>query len=474
MPTAPISVARHLTAMSAPCCVGGPTCVPRVRAQPTSERDMMMKLLVLTINYAPEPTGFAPHVTALCEYLAAQEHAVTVITAFPFTPFWERWPGYRGRPFGKESLNGVRVFRVAQHVPRRPGTLVQRLLLEGSFCFLAALVALTRFRSRWDGVLYVGAQPSIAMLARLVAWVGRVPYVVKITDLAAEAARDVGILRHGRLERVLSRFEYSAYTHARGAIVIADYFKDALVARGFPPARVRVIQNSEDLDSVRPCSDGNAFRAEHGLSPDDFVVLYSGSMGIKQGLTNVVKAARLLRRERPMVRWVLAGDGELKPSVEELIAEHNLAETVLLLPLEPKEAMARMFSAANLLLLNQLSSMKDTVIPGKLQTYMAAGKPILAAVNPSSLAAMLLRRSQGGVMVVPEDPEALAVAVTQVAETPEILEEMGRRNREYAEKHFDERVCLRAQEAFLLQMVGPRIEVDRSSAADPAGASGRR
>jgi len=112
-----------------------------------------------------------------------------------------------------------------------------------------------------------------------------------------------------------------------------------------------------------------------------------------------------------------------------------------------------MFAAADVLLLNQVSNVKDTVIPSKLLTYMAAGRPVLAAVNPDSQGAALLRAAQGGLTVPPEAPAALVDGVKQLRGDPAMRVEMGRRNRVYAEQHFDRRKIVAAQEAFLLEIV---------------------
>jgi colanic acid biosynthesis glycosyl transferase WcaI len=291
------------------------------------------------------------------------------------------------------------------------------------------------------------------MLARLIAKWKRLPYLVSINDLAAEAAGDVGIVKSGILQEILSAFEFAAYRKASGAMVLCSSFRDSLLAHRYPADRVRIIPSPVDLERIRPVPCDGAFREAHGLSGQDFVVLYSGSMGLKQGMTNVVEAARILKNGNPGIKWVLVGDGESRPILEKLMNDYALAGHVRLLPLQPESEMAAMFSAADVLLLNQVAKIKGTVIPSKLLTYMAAGRPVLAAVNPASQGASLLGESQGGVMVDPENPAALAAAVKQLQTNPTALQEMGRRNREYAEKHFDRRRIFAAQEAFLGEIV---------------------
>jgi colanic acid biosynthesis glycosyl transferase WcaI len=416
-----------------------------------------MNILLLSINYSPEPTGFAPHAAAASAYFVRQGHRVTVITGFPFAPYWKRWPAYRRKFIARETIDGVKVIRLTHFIPRRAGQMIQRLFMEGSFCLLAGLVGILNLYS-CNVIVYVGAQPSIAMLAKVMGWLRRVPYVVNINDLAAQAAADVEMVKFPWLQKILDRFEFSAYRAAGGAMVLCDSFREALIADDYPGNRIRVIRSPVDLNLIRPLPAEARFRNEHNLSPDDFVVLFSGSMGLKQGLTNVIEAAQLLREERPSVKWILVGDGELMPTLQKLIAKYDLAETVRLLPLQPEAEMSAMFSSAEVLLLNQLSNMKDTVIPSKLLTYMAAGRPVLAAVNESSEAAALVRNSHGGIIVHPEDPTALATAVNQLQTDRTGLAEMGRRNRQYAEKHFDQEKIVAAQEKFLLEVVNKRVE----------------
>src|SRR5438270_7546821 len=125
-----------------------------------------MNILVLSINYSPEPTGFAPHVAAASKYFVRQGHKVTVITGFPFAPYWKRWPDYRNKFIARETIDGVKVVRLTHFIPRRAGQMIQRLFLESSFCLLAGLVGVFYLYS-CNVILYVGAQPSIAMLAKV-------------------------------------------------------------------------------------------------------------------------------------------------------------------------------------------------------------------------------------------------------------------------------------------------------------------
>ncbi len=434
-----------------------PSTEPRI--SPVSAKTTL-DILVVSINYSPEPTGFAPHVTVFCEHMAAVGHRVTVFTGFPFAPNWARWPEYEGKFIKLEHRLGVRVVRQTHFIPRSPRRMVQRILMEGTFC-LTAMLSLVRFRPRADAVIYVGAQPSLAMFARLVAGLKGVPYGVMINDLAAGAASDVGIVKSSFLQRRLHAFEKASYRAAAGAVVLGQGFKDALVADGYPASRVQIVRSPVDVEMVQPMDPDIAFRRRHGFVPQDFLVLFAGSMGLKQGLDNVIAAASRLKDECPDVKWLLVGEGETRAEVERLIAHHALADRVRLIPFQPVEQLSAMFSAGDVLLLNQLSAVKNTVVPSKLLTYMSAGRPVLAAVNAASQGAEILREAKGGQIVRPEDPVALATAVKEMRMDAPGRQRMGRANRDYALEHFDQRKILQKLEYFVHALMAPAVAADR-------------
>lgn len=413
----------------------------------------MARFFIITINYSPEPSGFAPHVTALAEHLAQHGHRVSVFTGFPFAPRWRRREEDRGRVFATERNGNLTVHRLTHFIPRRPSSAWQRMLMEGSFSAagFAALVASILKSGRPDAFIYVGAQPALAMLTRIVAaLVGR-PYLVRITDLAARAAVDVGIIGH-RLLRVLDAFEFAAYTKAAGAAVLCDSFERTLGEYDYPSDRIRVIANPIDVEQVRPVARSGRFRARYGIPEDAFVVMHAGSMGLKQGLLNVIAAADLTRDSD--IHWVFVGDGEVRPQLIAAVCTKGLQDKVHFVPFQPDDALSETFADADLLLVNQVQAVKDTLIPGKLLTYMAAGRPVLVAANPESQAAQLVRSAGGGVLIAPEDPAALAAAAREFRHADRAtLGSLGSRNRAYAEEHFDQHKVLSEQEEFLLQQI---------------------
>jgi glycosyltransferase involved in cell wall biosynthesis len=410
----------------------------------------MSRLFIISINYAPEPTGFAPHAAALAAHFAGRGHEVTVFTGFPFAPAWKRRTEDRGRLIRVERKDGATICRLTHFIPSRPSSALQRILMEGTFSVVAlpAAVAAAMRTGKPDALLYIGAQPALAMLTRLVAGLFGRPYFVNVNDLAARAALDVGIVA-GPLYRLLDTFEFAAYSGATGASVLCRAFEEALVEHGYPGDRIRLIRSPIDIEQIRPVADDGSFRRRYGIPADACVVLHAGSMGRKQGLLNVVHAAALTAGTR--LCWVFVGDGEDRDALAAGATAMGLDQAVRFVPFQPDHQIAQMFAGADVLLLNQLRAVKDTVIPSKLLTYMSAGRPVLAAVNAGSQGSEILREADGGRIVAPENPAALADAARWFMEqSAEQLETFGRRNRTYAEAHFDQRKILAAHEQFIL------------------------
>jgi colanic acid biosynthesis glycosyl transferase WcaI len=413
------------------------------------KRGPAVRLLVLSLNYAPEQTGFSQHVAGLARHMVSKGHQVDVWTGFPFAPTWRRWPEYRGRLVSREDDSGVRVTRLTHYIPRQPRQAVRRMFMEASFSLALLATWVLSGGRRWDVVMYIGAQPSVSWVARIIAAWHRIPYTVGINDLASAAASDVGVVRSSTWVKFLEKVEYAGYLPAAGATVLCEGFREALVAHGYAPERIHVIRSPINTSAIRPNTDGSPFRAANGIGKDEFVVLWSGSMGVKQDLMTPVNAAALLRDTHPPVRWVFVGDGELKPQLLHAIQERKVSDRVTVLPLQPESGMSTMYGAADVLLLSQLQTMRNSVIPSKLLTYMAAGKPVLAAVDEESEGAAILRAVRGGVIVAPEDPRALAEGVLCLMNDDQHRIQAGNRNRRRAEEEFDSQRVWAQHEAFL-------------------------
>jgi colanic acid biosynthesis glycosyl transferase WcaI len=414
-----------------------------------------MRILVIGINYAPERTSVAPFTTGLCEHLVRSGNDVTAVTAFPYYPEWKVWEGYRGSLYRKERINGVEVRRVAHFVPSKPSNLFQRMAYDLSFTLIAFIAAL--FTGKCDLIYCSCPPPTVAFAAYLLGKVKRAPYVMKVTDLASDAAVSTGIMRNRSLVRLARLFEAFTYRQAQSVICLCQGFIDRLTERGVPPEKLQLIPDWGDTKAIRPQTSDRSFRQEHAIPQEAFLVLHTGNMGKKQDLGNVVRAAQLSRSDTDLL-WILVGQGEERDTLEQEIVAHRLAN-IRLLPLQPPESLSSMYAAADALLVNQKKAVEDAVIPSKLLTYMAAGRPVVAAVSEKSETARQVSRANCGVIVPAEDPRALADALLALRSASAFCQRLGKNGRAYAEANFTKDSVLERYDKFLAQFGHPAEEL---------------
>jgi colanic acid biosynthesis glycosyl transferase WcaI len=423
-----------------------------------------MRILILGINYWPEETGIAPFTTGRAEHLAALGHDVTVVTGFPYYPKWRVAERYRGALVQREERAGVRILRSWLYVPRRVNVL-SRIVHEGSFLASATLRALGA-GTRPDVLLVVSPPLSLAVAAIALGRAWRRPFVFHVEDLQPDAAIDLGMLPNGTLMRTLRMLERCAYRKAAVVTTLNGAMRNRIIEKGIAPAKVAIAAHwcDPELFTIADLSSG-------ARRDGKFVALHAGNIGVKQGLGVILDAAALTR-ERDDLVYLLVGDGAMRPMLERRIAAERRAN-VRMLPLQPRERFRDLLAAAQIALVTQQRAVADIVFPSKVETFLAAGRPVVASVNAKSTVARVLCESRAGEVVEPENPEALSDAIISLMREPSRRDEMSRRGREYARDNW---APGRALDGFAAIVANAR-ESQRADApyptAQPARSGGR-
>lgn len=398
-----------------------------------------LRIAILGINYAPEPSGNAPYTASLAEGLALLGHDVTVLTGYPHYPEWRLGEGYSGWR-KTEHINGVHVKRLRHFIPRNPSTL-HRLHMEFSFGIRLVL-------ARWnkpDVVLVVSPALFSSALAILRARSrpNRPALGIWVQDLYSRGVVETtsGGNRFGRLATAL---ESRILRSTDGVAAIHDRFKGHMIASlGVEAGRVEVIRNWTHLPAS-PTSGTVEMRERLGWSADDIVVLHAGNMGKKQGLENVINAAKFADSRGSAVRFVLMGDGNQRRRLEKLAI--GVRSITFIDPL-PDSDFQTALAAADVLLVNELPGVKDMAVPSKLTSYFNAGVPVVAATDAGSVTAYEIEQSGGGIRVDATDGVALVETAEVLAREPSLasrLAENGQRfrretlSKKAAVAHYDE------------------------------------
>jgi colanic acid biosynthesis glycosyl transferase WcaI len=253
--------------------------------------------------------------------------------------------------------------------------------------------------------------------------------ILHLQDLVPDAALSVGMMREGttaRLGRMLERF---VYMRSDQITVISQGFVDNLLDKGVPKSKLRLLPNWVDVGRFVVLPDDRV-RAAFGATNGQTLVVHAGNMGAKQGLETLVEAAAL----DESVAIALIGDGSQRRDLEGRATRLGL-KNLKFLPLQSDLPAA--LAAADVLVLSQQRRVIDSVAPSKLLSYMAAGKPIVAAVNELSEAARIIYSARCGVVVAPEQPSALVSAIHELRSRPEHGRRFGEAGRAYASAQFD-------------------------------------
>jgi colanic acid biosynthesis glycosyl transferase WcaI len=408
-----------------------------------------MRCLILGLNYLPETTSIGPYTADLAEHLQRQGHEVKVITGFPLAPYFRIWDGYRGRVYMREKINGVEILRTYLYVPNRPGRARNRVMFDSSFALSAMIGGLVS--GPIDVVVAISPPLQIGLTAWALARMKHAKVFLQIQDLVPDAAIAAGMFASdSRAARIGYALERVVYSRMDRIGVICEGFRTNLAAKGVPAEKIELVPDYIDLSSMRPAERVNGFRAKHNLAPEDFVVTYSGSIALKQGLRVFVEAAAEMTNDKG-VRFLLIGDG---PYLADL---QNAAQTLgvrnlTFLPLQPREMLPAQLGAADALVITQRKAVNDCVFPGKLLYYMAAGRPILAAVSEQSETGSFIGRHRVGLVVDPENPQALASGIRTMRAQPDLTSSMGTAGRAMAERMFDREVVLKQFECILTEL----------------------
>ncbi|MTJ86625.1 glycosyltransferase [Nocardia seriolae] len=407
-----------------------------------------VRVVILGINYAPEPTGIAPYTTGLAVGLAARGHQVRVLTGVTHYPAWRR-DGER-TPFRADTgAAGVRLRRLNHHVPR-DGRGFGRAAMELTF----GLQAVT---SRWQRPeVVVCITPPLLSATMAVArarLTPRAPAVgVLVHDLYSRGVVETGALPRPAA-RAMRALESAAFRHADGVAVIHDGLRADLVRElGVERERIRVIRNWNHVSAPDPGASA-AFRAARGWSDEEIVVLHAGNMGTKQGLENVVAAAELAAREGLPVRFVLLGDGNQRRRIEAAGAGRPTLE---ILPPVSEAEFPSALGAADVLLVNELPGVAQMAVPSKLTSYFTSGKPILAAAEAAGYTAQEMTASGAGVLVPAGRPDLLLSEAVRRGADPELGAEFGAAGRRYAAALLHADAALDGYEEWIIELARAR------------------
>lgn len=396
-----------------------------------------MKILIYGLNFAPELTGIGKYTGEMATWLAEHGHEVRVVTAPPYYPEWKVKQGFSSWRWRTEGGATLSIWRCPLWVPKKAGGL-KRIVHLLSFAASSLPVMLRQVWWKPDIVWTVEPTLAGAPTAALVASVSGARSWLHIQDFEVDAAFSMGLLEGAGARRRMLRFEGWLMRRFDRISTISGRMMDLATSKGLREGQLVFFPNWVDMSLITP-QPSSSYRAELGISLETVVALYSGNMGNKQGLEVLAEVAALLRND-PSITFVFSGDGSGK---EELARRCEGLPNVRFLPLQPLRRLPDLLALADVHLLPQRADAADLVMPSKLSGMLASARAVIATAAPTTeLAMVVAERAECGLIVAPEDPQAVAAAIVELARDPDRRARLGANGRRYAERSMESTAVL--------------------------------
>lgn len=367
------------------------------------------RILILGINYSPELTGIGKYTGEMVDWLSDNGYQCTVITSFPYYPNWKVQQPYSGNFYKKEIYKDgrVEVYRCPFYVPAKPSGL-KRMLHEASFfssAFFQMLPLL--FKKRHDYIFCIAPPFHLGFIALFYRFFkgGKINY--HIQDLQIEAARDLKVVKAKFVFSILFGLEKFILKRVNTISSISVGMRKKIADK--TSREILNFPNWVDTDKFYPLSDKAVIKTNWGFKPTDKIVLYSGSIGEKQGLEALIDIA-IQCKSQIDIKFIICGNGPYKQNLEDM-AINRSATNLSFMPLQSNEKFNEFLNLADVHLVLQKSEASDLVMPSKLTTILSTGGLVIATANEGTSLYNEIIDNQMGIVIAPEDNSKLKEAI---------------------------------------------------------------
>ena len=300
-----------------------------------------------------------------------------------------------------------------------------------------------------DVVFSASTPPTQGMLSALVTrrlskkYKQKVPFIYNLQDVFPDSLVTAGLTKKdSSLWKIGRKIEDYTYRSADKIIVISEDFKRNVMEKGVPEEKIVIIPNWVNTENVYPIArQDNLLFDRYGLDRDKFYVCYSGNIGHSQNMRMLLDVAKELKEEIPDLRFVLIGEGAAAEEVAEIIRTEAI-DTVTMLPFQPYEEIAHVFSLGDVGLIISKPGIGNSSVPSKTYSIMAAERPVLASFDEGSALSAFIEEVGCGVTAQAGDAEAFKAAIHRLYDECDRNTTMGRKGREYLKKELDKDVCV--------------------------------
>ena len=390
-----------------------------------------LSLIVLCPHFEPDiaPTGEV--MTRIVHELASRGHKLHVVTSLPWYSKHQVETGWAGALWRVEKTSWGSITRVQPFAGRTKSNLLRRALgfvLFSYFVGLRALFAGGFWRSV-DGILAMSPPLTLGLIGWHTKLFRGGKLVFNIQDVFPDAAVETGAITSKRIISVARWLERVSYQRSDSVVLLSDDLANN-VQRKLDQKfhkRIKVIPNFVDTQAIVPMSRSTDYRRELGID-DSVIVMYAGNVGFSQSLDLLIEAARVL----PKVYFVINGEGAARKSLES--AAQGLAN-VKFGEYQDVSRLSEVLATGDLHVVPLRRGLGSVSVPSKTYSILAAGRPIIAAIDLDTEVPRILAAANAGVCVEPDDQQSFVSALSALIGDIKTLEEMGARGRKWVEGH---------------------------------------
>jgi len=391
-----------------------------------------LKILISSFVYYPESIGFREH--DLAAGLVSLGHEVVVITGLPSYPAGIVYDGYKDKANKWEIVNGVRIYRIP-FVGDRGRSPIKRI---GSLLLFTFFTIRALYSQKIQPDMVRANQ--FGLPGYLIGFLRDIPFFLDVQDMWPEWAKTSNFSLSKFFYEILDWQQKQVYKKARKITTISRRFKQYLESKGVPTEKIFILSNWAGSDDFRVAPRDINLGLQEGLA-GKFNIVYAGNIGSAQGVEIVLQSAEALGNS-DQFQFIVIGDGLEKNDLENQARQMGL-ETVRFLGKKPPGQLSQYLAWADVLLLPlRKNPIYEVTIPSKTFTYLACGRPILVAANGD--VADLISEIGAGLVVPPEDAQALALAIQELMSMePSQREQYGRNAQIAYQKYFDRNELIR-------------------------------
>ncbi len=394
-----------------------------------------MKVLLISAYFPPDTGSAANLFFDLGKKLVQKGILVAVLTSFPSYHAVGDISGYKSRKILTEQVGSMSVIRVK--VPQFPRYIpAMRALWQFTMAYYFSRAA--RKIERHDIALIYSPPLPLGFTGISLTKSFGTPFILNVQDLFPQSAIDLKVLKNRFLIGFFEYLEKRIYGYAKHITVHSPGNREHIIKTGIDGKKTTVIPNWIDTDYLQPGAKSNTFSQKYNLQ-DKFVVSFAGVIGYSQDIDVILDAASLLKEKKDIL-ILIVGDGVEKSRLEKK-ANNMYLKNVLFLPMQSRDVYSQVLHCSDICLSALKKEVLTPVVPSKMLSIMAAGKPLIACMNLEGDASKIVEQAQCGFVFSAGDHEKLAKAILKLYASPELRERYGKNGRCYCVENFSLNVC---------------------------------